>query len=99
MSGVDFEEGEIRGEEFGDDLFAFDDEEAEGFAMFFFAEGAEALDVGFGQHANARSVGDGRRGASLVSEDRVRKEVGGRGGGRLRWEEGKALWRAIWRNE
>jgi len=77
VGGVDFEEGEIRGEEFRDDFVAFDNEEAEGFAVFFFAEGAKALDVGFGQHADGRSVGDGGRGASLVSGWRRKRRRGG----------------------
>jgi len=61
--GVDFEEGKAGGEEFGDDFLALDDEEAERLAMFFVAEGAEALDFGFREHVADETVrGRARRG-------------------------------------
>ena len=52
--GVNFGKRKICGEKFGDDFFAFNDEEAEGFAVFFFLEGAEALEVGFGRHRSSK---------------------------------------------
>jgi hypothetical protein len=48
--GVNLGEWEFSGEQFTDDFFAFDHEEAEGFAVLLLAEGAEALEVGFGGH-------------------------------------------------
>jgi hypothetical protein len=47
---VDFLEGEIRGEQFTDDLGALDHEQAQRLAVLFFAEGTEALQVGLGGH-------------------------------------------------
>ena len=59
--GVDFGEGEIRREQFGDDFFALDDEEAKGLAGLFLTQGAEALEGSFGRHRaqDGAVAGDG----------------------------------------
>ena len=48
--GVDLDEGKFRREQFADHFFAFDDEEAEFFAVFFFAQRAQALEPGLCKH-------------------------------------------------
>ena len=56
--GVNFEQGKIGREEFPDDFFALDHEEARGFAMLFFAQLAQAGNLGLGErHGRSKAAG------------------------------------------
>ena len=46
--GIKFDEYRAGGEEFGDDFGVFDDVKALGFAVFFFAQGAQPSDLSLG---------------------------------------------------